>query len=417
MPTLHVLTDKEKAWVEKNMPDVDINSVYDETYDKIKKGMEKEQENTPKEGATPKSDEANDITISEDKPKEQEENKQETSIAPLVVSEEGIAPVNEEQNQEISNEEPLYDESAETIFRRYATTKDMEFVRDESEREALVGHFEKDGEEKGKVTLKGDHATSDIAGIEALVFYAKEKGLPITLGECSDEYKAEMEKFCEQMQVKLMYSQTELPNTEREEPRPLSGENDAPVDEQNKDNSKEGETAIPLPPHTEEQNTPNEIEIEEAARENGPKYRITSKIASVQIEKYMRNASKDTFAAETAADEKLLSEGKYKVTGEEKAAANILMKKYAIGKAKGDEEMASNAEKALQYYGVDNITFEPKDNKDGKVVITEKPYSERTADEKAEIKAAHEKLLSGKTNDTLEKTQQNQPLTKDGGGR
>ena len=414
MPTLHVLTDEEKSWVEKNMPDIDTLSISDETYEKIKKGMEKEQENTSKEESAPKNfDETNDITVSEDKPKEQEENKQETSLAPLVVSEEGIAPINEEQNQEASNDEPLYDATAEEIFRRYAATKDMEFIRDESEREALVGHFEKDGEEKGKVTLKGDHATSDIEGIEALVYYAKEKGLPITLGECSDEYRAEMERFCQEMQVKLMDSQTALPQPEREEPKSLSEENGTPISEQNKGN----EAPIPLPPHIDEQNTQSDIEVEEGARESGARYKITPKIASLEIEKYMRNASKGAFIAETTKDEELLSRGAYKATGEEKAAASVLMRKYAIGKAQGDEEMASTAEKALQYYGLDSISFKPEGNKDGKVVINEKPFSERTPEEQAEIKAAHEKLLPGKANNKEEKVKQNQPLTKDSGGR
>lgn len=103
------------------------------------------------------------------------------------------------------------------------------------------------------------------------------------------------------------------------------------------------------------------------------------------------NAGNDEFDAEIAKMEENLAKGWYKATGEDKAKAEILLKKYTRAEHKKDTEMMAVYETALQRYGIDSIAREPEEN--GSFVVKGKPYSERTDEEKAKINEATEKAF------------------------
>lgn len=113
------------------------------------------------------------------------------------------------------------------------------------------------------------------------------------------------------------------------------------------------------------------------------------------------NAGNDEFDTEIAKMEENLAKGWYKATGEDKARAEILLKKYARAEHKKDTEMMAVYETALQRYGIDSIAREPEEN--GSFVVKGKPYAERSDEEKAKINEATEKAFP--------------VLTRDGGAR
>lgn len=106
------------------------------------------------------------------------------------------------------------------------------------------------------------------------------------------------------------------------------------------------------------------------------------------------NAGNKEFDAEIAKMEENLSKGWYKATGEDKAKAEILLKKYTRAEATRDVEGMKTYETALKFYGLDSISREPED--EGSYVVKGKPYGERTEEEKANINAAMEKAFPKK---------------------
>ncbi len=103
------------------------------------------------------------------------------------------------------------------------------------------------------------------------------------------------------------------------------------------------------------------------------------------------NAGNDEFDAEIAKMEETLNKGWYKATGEDKAKAEILLKKYVRAEHQKDSEMMEVCATALQRYGIDSIARQPEEN--GSFVVKGKPYAERSDEEKAKINEATEKAF------------------------
>ncbi len=138
-------------------------------------------------------------------------------------------------------------------------------------------------------------------------------------------------------------------------------------------------------------------EVKDTDDKGEPLYKVNPKIAEGWMTMYQMKFGPEKsamFDHEIKMFEKQLAGGAYKVTGEEKARAQLLMMKYAQAMASGQKEQAELCVTALQRYGVDTITRDP--NPGGKDKITSKPYSERTDEEKAKINEATERMLPKK---------------------
>ena len=446
MAQYHFLTNPEKAWVKKYMPEVTDEVVDEETYNKIAEGMKKGQEDNTNTEQDKESDNKENKTssasdtsqteekITEEEKQPEEENKQETALA-LVVSQMG-AEQNQEEKQPDSEKPAVRSENtaitlysvdkALGFFERYAEEKGYTFNRDPID-DAVAGSFkDADKNEQGRISVKDNNASSDIKGIDALVQYAKEAGYDnITLGECSPEYAEEMKKACEKYGIKLMGRDNENieQNIQKNENQNVEPDNQvaaialpAGKEKNNQEEIEQSEqTAIPLSSGNSEEKTP-EITVEEG-RSKEPTYKTHSQIAEVKLQRYLAEAKEkpERFAEEMTNSEKAYNKGWYAQTGEEKAFSDILLHKYA--KAVVHNEDKSQIEKALQLYGVDTISIEPDNNPQGKVKVTSKNFADRSPEEQAEIKTAHDKLLPQKDRNNSGKMQQNQPITKEDGGR
>ena len=135
-------------------------------------------------------------------------------------------------------------------------------------------------------------------------------------------------------------------------------------------------------------------EVKDTDEKGDPIYKLSPRMAEGWLTMYRNKAQKPTFEGEIQTMEKQLAAGAYKVTGEEKARAQLLMMKYANSMNKGDKEQAETCVTALQRYGLDNISRGSEEG--SKDVITGKPYSERTDEEKAKIDEATKKVLPEK---------------------
>jgi hypothetical protein len=297
----------------------------------------------------------------------EEENKEQKEEKPnLNVKEENYSS-GEENHDRYENPE------AEAIFRKYAAEKGYDFTINENDTEALSGEFSKDGIGKGRVRVKDDSATSDIDGIEALVYYAKEKEMSITLGSCSPEYKAKMEELCHKNNIELLYAQPALEEHKEKTPLEEGGSN--------------SET--------------DQIDVEENKGMEMPTYEINQLKAQVDLKKYLRDAAKDgeTFHAVLEGKAENYKEGLYDDLGpevKEKACADILLRQYAAAFVKGEsDEKLQNLEMALKMYGLESISIDPKQS-EGKVTITTKNFKEREAEEMAQIKTCHDSLVPSK---------------------
>lgn len=153
---------------------------------------------------------------------------------------------------------------------------------------------------------------------------------------------------------------------------------------------------------------PKEATQEEQKKESKTEYKLNPLIAKGRLTEFSGkiysadhysqravNAGNDEIDGEIAKMEETLAKGWYKATGEDKAKAEILLKKYARAEFKKDREMMDICATALQRYGLDSISREPQEN--GAYVVKGKPYAERTDEEKAKIDEATKKALPEKS--------------------
>lgn len=152
---------------------------------------------------------------------------------------------------------------------------------------------------------------------------------------------------------------------------------------------------------------PNEETMEETMEEtndapqpNAPEYKLYPKFAKPRIELYYGQNQNldDRLDDRIEKEKKLLAEGKYKVTGEDKAKGEILMMQYARALKKGDTETANDCITALKRYGIENIERVPNTPEGDFRVTAGNTYSHRTKEEQQQIDQATERLL-GKPND------------------
>lgn len=134
-------------------------------------------------------------------------------------------------------------------------------------------------------------------------------------------------------------------------------------------------------------------EVKDTDENGNPLYKLSPRMAEGWLAMYRNKAQKPSFEGEIQTMEKQLAVGAYKVTGEEKVRAQLLMMKYVNAMNKGDKEQAETCVTALQKYGLDNISREAEGGKD---VITGKPYAERSEEEKSKIDEANKKVLPEK---------------------
>lgn len=323
---------------------------------------------------------------------------------------------------------PYDREAAVDFFTQYAKDRDWTFNQDVSS-SCVSGDFtDENGEGQGRVRVKDDDAASDIKGIEALVLYAQKcEYESITLGKCSEAYAAEMKRICEEHGMTLIIKE-EVEQSHEDEQEQLFELPDNPQDTEvqdeefvlNKDNTpdpdgeeqkqeddsnKQEEEKVEIEDFVINADSPKiePITVEEDLSQNSnnqememPTYQIVPTVAGMRMKMIMQQCDEkgvDEFEAET----KKSMPNKESNPDEQ---SEFLMKKYVIGMARGDKEMISNAEKALQYYGVDTISCETPTDEEGNkrytVNIDKKPFSDRTPQEQADIKACHDTLVPSK---------------------
>ena len=257
----------------------------------------------------------------------------------------------------------------EAIMKQYAADNQQEWVREEKNEEGQPheGLKGKIGEAEYHFTAP-DKAKSNLAGIDGVVALASKTGQSLAYNEkWSDEFKAEVLKACEKYGVSI-----------------------EGMPEQVKENTEEKEEPTPAPVEKEEPEST---------------YRLDPKIAAAKMKGlYVRTDDADegkkatkvkALETEIKKQEELLAGRAYQVTGEEKATADLLMKKYVLAQRQGNQEMADTCALALQRYGVDKIERVPNSD-EGIVKVTGKPYSERTDEEKGKINEALDKALPKK---------------------
>lgn len=430
---LETVTKALKAWQEKSaeseeeVPPMDASENQDEA-DKQKESEKRENDGAEKEAAAnddivaPAAAEENDALVIEeaeadDRVQEQEKENAAAEENGALVIEEADAKAREQENvkeepekeepekEEPEKEEPEKEEPEEekeeeirdedwVVKYNEALTKwgkehDNEWTRDNEPDEngerpvGLKGQFQ-DGTEvhytaQDKVSLRAPEGKQIAAEhFAAVIALAKENGQAIKLGEhVSDEFKAALLEAAAKNGVTV---------------QGLSEEDQKIYDE--------------FKPHEEEQKQEPEQEKKEPEQEKTePEYKLNANATRVRLEKYSSagfsddpyqrravNASNDEFAQEISKMEENLAKGWYKATGEDKAKAEILLKKYAYAEAHKDAEGMETCETALKRYGLDSI----RRNEKGNYEVAGKPYAERTDAEKEKINEALNKALPAK---------------------
>ena len=266
----------------------------------------------------------------------------------------------------------------EAIMKQYATDNQQEWVREEKNEEGQPheGLKGKIGEAEYHFTAP-DKAKSNLAGIDGVVALAKETGQSLAYNEkWSDEFKAEVLKACQKHGVSIegMPEQVQE-NTEEKE------DTTTPLSEEGKENP------------TSSSDKKKDVVV----------YSVNPKIATAKMADYSNKTRTPAYLnmlkTEVERERQLYAAGAYASSGknvEEKVAAEILMKSYAIAVKEGNKEVADNCALALQRYGVDGIARNPNEE-NGKYTVTAKPYSERTDEEKAKINEALDKTLPKKS--------------------
>ena len=277
----------------------------------------------------------------------------------------------------------------EAIMKQYAADNQQEWVREEKNEEGQPheGLKGKIGEAEYHFTAP-DKAKSNLAGIDGVVALAKETGQSLAYNEkWSDEFKAEVLKACQKHGVSI-----------------------EGMPEQVKENTEEKEDTTTPPSEEEKEGTttpPSEEGKEDPTSSSDKKkdvvvYSVNPKIATAKMADYSNKTRTPAYLnmlkTEVERERQLYSAGAYASSGknvEEKVAAEILMKSYAIAVKEGNKEVADNCALALQRYGVDGIARNPNEE-NGKYTVTAKPYSERTDEEKVKINEALDKALPKK---------------------
>lgn len=289
------------------------------------------------------------------------------------------------------NEDPDWVKKYDAALTRYGQENGNEWTRDNEadengERPAgLKGKFKNGTEvhyaDKDKLSVKtpeGEKPNAD--HFKEIIALAKENGQDIKLGPTmTPEFKAALIEACAKGGV-------EIQNLSEEDRAAYNGF--VPKEEKKEENTEQKEE------NTEEEKAEPAYQLKPLIT----KARLTEYSGKIySADRYsMRavNVGNREFDTEIAKMEENLSKGWYKATGEDKAKAEILLKKYARAEATRDTEGMETYETALKFYGLDSIRREPEE--EGSYVVKGKPYGERTEEEKANINAAMEKAFPKK---------------------
>ena len=337
-------------------------------YQELKQPSEKQSDEPAQKPATEQKDSekpAEETVEEAQEPEEKSEDPKEKAGEKL----EEVHLVQHESNDDEMNVDEDWVTRYDRIMTKYAKDHDQEWEREFKDEEGndIEGLKGRMGEAEIHFTSP-DKAKANLAGIEALVNLAKETGQEIAYNEkWSDEFKEKMVSVCGEMGINIQGLPPQLENKEEEK-------KSLPEPEKESENTEEPKT---LPAH----------EVDD-------RYKVNAKIAGGRLAEYaLKAVASADFEKEVAKQEKQLAEGFYKVTGEGKPTAELLMKKYAIAMHKGDNEMAETCVTALQYYGAEKIERVPNEPKGKYKVVEGKPYAERTEKEQADIKKALREAL------------------------
>lgn len=355
-------------------------------YQELKQPSEKQSDEPAQKPATEQKDSEKPAEEKVEEAKEPEEKSDEPEEKAEKKLEE-VQLVQPESNDDEMNIDEDWVTRYDRIMTKYAKDHDQEWKREFKDEEGndIEGLKGKMGEAEIHFTSP-DKAKANIAGIEALVNLAKETGQEIAYNEkWSDEFKEKMVSVCGEMGINIQGLPPQLENKEEEK-------KSLPEPEKESENTENKAETLALPEP--KQGTENESEEASEKTQSDHKYKITPKIANANLTMYALKAQTDPdFEKKVSKQEEQLAAGFYAVTGEDKATAEVLMKKYAIAMQKGNDEMAENCVTALQRYGAESIERVP-DHPQGKyTVIAGKPYAERTDEEKARIDEAMSKAL------------------------
>lgn len=355
-------------------------------YQEIKQPSEKQSDEPAPEPATEQKDSEKpaEETVEEAQESEEKSEKPEEKAGEKL---EEVQLVQPESNDDEVNVDEDWVARYDRIMTKYAKDHDQEWKREFKDEEGndIEGLKGKMGEAEIHFTSP-DKAKANLAGIEALVNLAKETGQEIAYNEkWSDEFKEKMVSVCGEMGINIQGLPPQLENKE-EDKKSLP----EPEKESENTENKAETSALPEPAkeaENEPKKAPEKIQSEH-------KYKITPKIAEANLTMYALKAKTNkAFETEISKQEQQLASGFYNVTGEDKATAEILMKKYAVAMNKGDDKTAEICMTALQYYGAEKIERVP-DQPEGKYTVKQGiPYAERTEKEQADIKKALREAL------------------------
>ncbi|MDO4184449.1 MAG: hypothetical protein Q4D11_04345 [Rhodospirillales bacterium] len=344
---------------------------FKKNYQELKQPSEKQSDEPAQKPATEQKDSEKPAEEKVEETQESEE-KSEKPAEKAGKKLEEVQLVQPESNDDEMNIDEDWVTRYDRIMTKYAKDHDQEWKREFKDEEGndIEGLKGKMGEAEIHFTSP-DKAKANIAGIEALVNLAKETGQEIAYNEkWSDEFKEKMVSVCGEMGINIQGLPPQLENKEKETKALPEAEKEA----ENKEETK----ALP-------------------AHKVDDRYKINAKIAGGRLAEYaLKAADGEKFEKEEVAkQEKQLAAGFYKVTGEGKPTAELLMKKYAIAMEKGDNETAETCVTALQRYGAEKIERVPNEPQGKYKVVEGKPYAERTDEEKARIDEAMSKALPG----------------------
>ncbi len=301
----------------------------------------------------------------------------------------------EEDGPRTEEKEQDWVQKYDALLTKYGQENNNEWTRDNEPDEngarpaGLKGKFKNGAEvhyaDKDKLSVKTPEGEKPAAAhFKEIVALAKENEQTVKLGSSmTPEFRAALIEACASGGVEIQNMS--------EEDREIYNRF-KPADREEKPAEQEEK-----PAKQEEKPEIRAAEVKDTDENGNPLYKVNPKVAGAWMTMYQMKAESDKsamFDQEIKTFEKQLAGGAYKVTGEEKARAQLLMMKYVQATEKGETDKADLCATALQKYDVDTITRTPPDG--GKNNITTKPYAERSDEEKAKIQEATEKVLPQK---------------------
>ncbi len=283
-----------------------------------------------------------------------------------------VLTVNDHQAATTPNENQEWIKQYNDFLTSWGEEHQNKWSRDNEYTTGLKGKFKKGTEleytTKDRVSVnipEGEKYSAD--HFTALVALAKEVGQDIKIGKTiSPEFKSALIEACAKGGVS-MFGLT-------------------PEEQKMYDNFKSTAT----------NSQGNNEERTENIPSNDTQFKLDPIITQRRLAEYSRRISSDNeginlFAEEISKTEKDIEKGHYQANEIDKVKAETLLKKYILAENKNDTKTMETCETALQYYGLDSISQEPKGS--GRYVVKEKPFANRNNEEKAKINQTMEQAF------------------------